>query len=247
MLTLTRLVPSLALSAALLTVACGDDKGETTGTTSSGPTTDGTATTDTTTGTTADTPTTTDTTTNTTQTTSSTTVDPTTGTTTGTTGDDAFVFDETPPDQLVQVDRMGMPAVATAVISADLKDMYNESTPADDAAQTFVMDIVNNVIALHMALDDDLMGLGLTPCAPMDCAVQAGPLVVPDVLKIDAAATPGFPNGRRLTDPVVDITLAVVLLDLGVHDAGTFAGVPVNPTMNDKDFLADFPYVADPH
>lgn len=174
------------------------------------------------------------------------TTDPTTG---GTTGGDGFVFDETPPDQLVQIDRMGMPAVATAVISSNLKDMYNASTPTDDAAGTYVADIVANVTGLHAALDDDLMGLKLKPCAAMDCVNQAAPLVVPDTIKIDVTKPSGFPNGRRLADPVVDITLAVVLLDLSdpMQPVDLFAKLPLNPPKNDKDFLAEFPYVAAPH
>lgn len=244
------LIPCLALSAALFTVACGDDKGGT----------DTDATTTNTTGTATDTSLT-GTTTDTTGTTAPTTGAPTTGTpttetttsptttspTTGTTGDDPFMFDETPPGDLVQIDRMGMPAVATAVISSGMKDAYNEATPADDAMQAFVMDIVANVTALHAALDDDLMGAGLTPCALMDCLTVAAPLVVPDTLKIDTNMPSGFPNGRRLADPVVDVTLAVVLLDLMTHAPDVLANLPLNPPMNDKEFLADFPYVADPH
>ena len=250
-------VPALALSAALLTVACGDDEGSTTDatatdpTTTTAPSTSGTTEDTPTTSVTATEPTTTTLTTTSPSTTSPATSEPMTSTTddTTTTGDDPFVFDETPAGELVQLDRMGMPAVATAVISSDMKDAYNEATPEDDATQQFVDDIVANVTALHDALDDDLMGLGLVPCAVADCAMQAAPLVVPDVLRIDASKTAGFPNGRRLADPVIDVTLAVILLDLMEpgQDAGTFAGVPVNPPENDKAFLDDFPYIADPH
>ena len=55
----------------------------------------------------------------------------------------------------------------------------------------------------------------------------------------------GFPNGRQLTDPVIDVTLALILLDLGVHDVTTLIGV--NPTENDRAFLRRFPYLARPH
>jgi hypothetical protein len=240
--TFKRLTLSLALSAAAFTSACGDDGSDTetndTSTSPSAPMTDP--------GTTAPEPTTG----------GPTTVDPTPGDPTNdpttedpTTEDpnDPFVFDQTPPGDLVQLDRMGMPAVATAVISKEQKDAYNEADPAVDAASTFVPDIIANVTALHTALDDDLTGLGLTPCAAADCVAQAGPLVVPDTLKIDVSKPAGFPNGRRLEDPVIDITLAVVMLDLGTHAADTFAKLPVNPPKNDKDFLPDFPYVAPPN
>jgi hypothetical protein len=142
-----------------------------------------------------------------------------------------------------RVDRMGMPAVATAVITS--KDAYNQADPVDDAAGTFVSEIVTNVGALHAALDDDLTGAGLTPCATPDCVSQAAPLVVPDAITIDVSKASGFPNGRRLTDTVIDITLAVVLLDLRTHSATTLVGV--NPTENDRRFRRTFPYLACPH
>lgn len=158
-----------------------------------------------------------------------------------------FTFATEAPSAYTRVDRMGMPAIATAVISAGNKDDYNEADPSDDVAGTFVADITANVDALHSALDDDLMGLGLTPCQTADCVGQAAPLVVPDVLTIDPSQPAGFPNGRRLEDPVIDVTLAVVLLDLGTHGAGTLAGVPVNPSSNDVPFLSSFPYLAGPN
>ena len=166
---------------------------------------------------------------------------------TGSGGEMGFDFDDTAPEDMVQVDRMGMPAINTAVITS--KDDYNGSTPADDAAGTYVEEIVENVTGLHEALDDDLTGAGLTPCAAMTCVEQAAPLVVPDVLSIDPAAAAGFPNGRMPADPVIDITLAVVLLDLSVEgqDAATLAGLPLNPPSNDVEFSASFPYLADPN
>jgi hypothetical protein len=143
----------------------------------------------------------------------------------------------------LRVDRMGMPAVATATITS--KDAYNQADPVDDAAGTFVGEIVANIGGIHAALDDDLTGLGLTPCATMTCVNQAAPFVVPDVIRIDPSQPAGFPNGRRLTDPVIDITLALVLLDLSVHPVDALIGV--NPTANDLPFRDRFPYVARPH
>ncbi len=147
------------------------------------------------------------------------------------------------PSQFQRVDRMGMPAIGTAVITS--KDAYNLANPTDDAAGTFVDEIIANVGALHAALDDDLTGLGLTPCATGDCVGQAAPFVVPDVVSIDVGQAPGFPNGRRLQDPVIDVTLALVLLDLTQHPVTTLIGV--NPTANDRPFLPNFPYVRPPH
>jgi hypothetical protein len=166
----------------------------------------------------------------------------------GTTGGTAtYEFATDPPTAYTRVDRAGMPAVNTAVIPMEKKDGYNQADPSDDAAMMFVPDIVASVEFLHTALDDDLMGLSLTPCAPDVCVMQGAPLVVPDTLQIDPAAAAGFPNGRQPTDQVIDLTLAVLLLDLSVHAVDTLAGVPVNPPANDKAFLPSFPYFAEPH
>src|SRR5262249_54870410 len=137
-----------------------------------------------------------------------------------------------------------MPAVNVALITD--KDAYNQSGPDNSA---FVDDMTAAVTGIHMALDDDLMGAGLVPCAVDVCMGQAAPLVVPDTLKIDTTMAAGFPNGRLLTDPVMDVTLAVLLLDLsmGGQTAGTLAGVPINPTANDVAFETAFPYVAAKH
>jgi hypothetical protein len=162
-------------------------------------------------------------------------------------GTASFEFATDPPTAYTRVDRAGMPAVNTALIPMDQKDAYNQADPTDDGAMQFVPDIVASVEALHAALDDDLMGLSLTPCAADVCVMQGAPLVVPDTLQIDPAAAAGFPNGRQPTDQVIDLTLAVLLLDLSVHAVDTLAGVPVNPPANDKAFLPSFPYFAEPH
>jgi len=165
---------------------------------------------------------------------------------TDTEGGNEFQFDDSPPEDYAQVDRMGMPAINTAVITD--KDLYNLSSPADDITGVFVPEIIDNLTGLHAALDDDLMGLGLVPCVPdMSCVDQAGPLVVPDTITIDLTAPAGFPNGRLPADPVMDVTLAVVLLDLNVMGQDALTLVGVNPTANDVEFLGDFPYFAAPH
>ncbi|MFT5583322.1 MAG: hypothetical protein ACI9VR_000900 [Cognaticolwellia sp.] len=156
---------------------------------------------------------------------------------------DAYVFASAEASAYTRVDRVGMPAINTAVIAS--KDAYNQADPADDANGDFVAEIVASLNFLHGALDDDLTGLGLTPCDVDTCVAQAAPLVVPDTLQIDTTGTAGFPNGRGLEDPVIDVTLAVVLLDLSVHSAVTLVGV--NPTANDKAFQATFPYLAPAH
>jgi hypothetical protein len=69
-------------------------------------------------------------------------------------------------------------------------------------------------------------------------------LVVPDELKVDFSQPPGFPNGRLLTDPVVDLTLAALFLDLTKHPITALAALPLNPPANDLPFRSTFPYLA---
>jgi len=158
---------------------------------------------------------------------------------------DPFVFAMDSSSAYSRVDRMGMPAIATAVISS--KDTYNQADPADDASGQFVDEITASVQSLHDALDDDLAALSLTPCATSDCVGQAAPFVVPDVIRFDATQPSGFPNGRGLADQVIDVTLALVLLDLETHAVDLFASLPLNPSANDLAFDASFPYLPAPH
>lgn len=176
-----------------------------------------------------------------------------------------FTFRTDDPSMYMQVDRSGMPAVSTALIPAERKDAYNQADPADDAALMFAGDLLGSLGAIHMALDDDLTGAGLAPCdmtgAMPACAYQeVAPgvpvvsLVVPDTIKVNPAGAAGFPNGRQLTDPVMDVTLSIILLDLTSMDgcggmactATTLVGL-LNPTMNDVAFSTTFPYLAAPH
>lgn len=93
--------------------------------------------------------------------------------------------------------------------------------------------------------------IDVVPCLVQQIGSGAGVsnvslLVSLDTLKLDLGSPPGFPNGRRLTDPVVDITLAVLFLDLSKHPATTLADLPLNPPANDRPFRDAFPYLALP-
>jgi len=261
-------LPLLAVTGLVLAGCPSDDIG-TTNSGSSGEDSSGSGTTTTTTNTTP--PTVTDTVADTTVGMETTTDDPTGATTT--TGEDAFVFNETPYEDYTQVDRMGFPAVNTGLNLLGDKDVYNQATPADDAAGMFSTNITESLETLHLGapgaqtpdntgLDDDLLGLALDPCVtpplPMNnCDDQTEPFVIPDVITISLDADAGFPNGRRLADPVMDIIFAVLLIDLGPMLQGitTFIdldgdgtpGPSLNPLANDIEFAADFPYLAPAH
>jgi hypothetical protein len=77
----------------------------------------------------------------------------------------SFNFRTDPASAYVRVDREGMPAVATAVIGAAMKNAYNDDGPAEDIAGKYVPEIVTQLTTLHNALADDLIALGLKVCS----------------------------------------------------------------------------------
>jgi hypothetical protein len=183
------------------------------------------------------------------------------GETETTSGEDPFVFPTDPYDAYTQIDRHGAVEAGTAGILASqglglmpgqdvaLRDEYNASNPTDDANGLWLDEITESVVFFHDSFDDDLEMLGFVPADVNETIQQAGPVIVPDTIKYDPAQPTSYPNGRALTDPVVDITLAAVLLDLGVPEQplDLFASLPLNPPANDVPFQEEFPYLAAPH
>ena len=69
------------------------------------------------------------------------------------------------------------------------------------------------------------------------------PTARPDRMGVLAGDIQGFPNGRRLTDDVTDISERVVAGALVGHKVPLGDGVD----QNDVPYLSSFPYVAPPH
>ncbi len=122
-----------------------------------------------------------------------------------------------------QFDRMGRPAINTALIPAAKKDAFNASKPGGDAA-TFGADVSATIEALNG-------GDSAT------AAALAG-VLLPDVLTFDTSSAAGFLNGRRLADDVIDA-------ELGLLTNGAVTGDGVDA--NDVPFRATFPYLAPAH
>jgi len=173
-----------------------------------------------------------------------------------------FTFATAPASAYTRVDRMGSPVTATVLIGAAHKDLFNSTDPADDGQ--YAAEELGTLKYLHYELDPQLAKLGLASCARScdtfstcnvdQCALQAVPLINPDMLHLNLGQPDGFPNGRRFGDSVVDRVLAKALLDLttpgscnGAPCTGdTLVNLPLNPPLNDKAFSADFPFLADP-
>ena len=132
------------------------------------------------------------------------------------------------------IDRMGRPAIATALIPDGQEDAFNATAPADDRA-TWGDEVKAALLALS--------GLDGTPYT--DAQAQGiTDILLPDILTLDTSSSAGFLNGRRLQDDVIDTELTVVT-------GGLFGGSPVLTSdcvpANDNAFSASFPYLAAPN
>jgi hypothetical protein len=123
---------------------------------------------------------------------------------------------------LVPWDRAGWPGAAQ-FLARDAKDFFNESEPFQDRER--FMDRFTDV----------LVEAGGYAREQARAIVNAA--LLPDMLHYDYTSEAGFPNGRKITDDVVDAALAAltngrVVSDLvGPHD----------------DYLEDFPFLGAPH
>jgi Domain of unknown function (DUF4331) len=70
--------------------------------------------------------------------------------------------------------------------------------------------------------------------------------MIPDQVTFDPTKAAGFPNGRRYIDPVIDIELAYLFLDLTRHTPTTLVNVPLNPNRLDQPLKTTFPFLPDP-
>lgn len=120
-----------------------------------------------------------------------------------------------------RIERMGNPAVATALIPAGQKDLFNIGKPKNDAD-----DFAASIVASLQALGTDDANIGILAS-----------VAVPDTIKLDPAQAIGFPNGRAPADDVIDTLLFFIFNQTPVSD-----GVDAN----DRVFGNMFPYLADP-
>nr|WP_231116156.1 DUF4331 domain-containing protein [Motilibacter rhizosphaerae] len=163
----------------------------------------------------------------------------------------------------VQVSRLGNPLVNEAVVPVKDKDKWNASVPSGDGQ--FLPYVTNpEVPKLLQAIyglkapatpRNDLVSVFLTGVKGLNQPANVTPseelrlntstpvTAAPNRLGVLGGDVQGFPNGRRLGDDVIDISLQAL--------AGALVGSPntlgdgVNK--NDVAFTSDFPYVGIPH
>jgi uncharacterized protein DUF4331 len=176
---------------------------------------------------------------------------------------------EVQSDRWVQVSRLGQPLVNEVVIPRGTKDVFNSLQPTGDgAALGFVTDpevpkLLSALFGIQSppAPRNDLVTIFLkgipglnqppnvTPSEMLRLNVAIAPVANPNPLGVLGGDIQGFPNGRRLTDDVVDIALramagATVLTPS--FNTGINAQLGDGVNQNDKPFLDVFPYVATP-
>jgi hypothetical protein len=162
---------------------------------------------------------------------------------------------------LVQIQRMGNPLINELIIGTGDKDKWSQSQPADDKQfaaydlDPLVARALNAVFGIQVP---NAPRTDLLPLVQYNVPNNAGPIA--DLLRLDTSVKPtpmasrsrlgglagdaaGFPNGRRVSDDVVDIALRVV--------AGALVGSPYNSyrlgdgvNHNDVPTQETFPYVA---
>jgi hypothetical protein len=177
--------------------------------------------------------------------------------------------------KFVQVSRLGMPLVNEVVIPVGLKDYFNSSKPsADGAALPLVQDpelphLLNAVYGTAIPDSDantpgiqraDLIQVFLTGVTGLNMPANITPS---EQLRLNMSIAPcsstcstlgvlggdlaGFPNGRRLSDDIIDSALRVVLGVLLPNHQAIADTIGDGVRANDVPFNTGFPYVAYPH
>ena len=170
----------------------------------------------------------------------------------------------------VQVSRLGQPLVNEVVIPRAAKDIFNSINPTEDAAALpYVLDPeVPKLLSALFGIQSppsprqDLVTIFLTGIPGLNQPPGVRPS---EMLRLNTGVTPsmnpnpmgvlggdiaGFPNGRRLTDDVVDIALRAMAGATPLtaqYNQGINAQLGDGVAINDKVFLTVFPYVATPH
>jgi hypothetical protein len=118
-----------------------------------------------------------------------------------------------------QIDRLGRPAINTVLNHGEEKNQFNAGDPVNDW-RDFGARFVTELTALGAANPNGLAHF-----------------LLPDILTYDTSSTAGFPNGRRLSDDVIDTELS--LLTNGALTGDCIA--------NDSTFSNTFPYLGSPN
>ena len=172
-----------------------------------------------------------------------------------------------PTGDFVQVSRLGAPLVNEVVVPAGLKDAFNSLLPVQDHTIPAVVAKVTDPEVPHLieaiygikappTPRNDLVAAFLTgisglnqpkkvvPAEMLRLNTGVKPTAKPNRLGVLAGDNAGFPNGRRLTDDVVDIELQA--LEGAITTGKLIPALTDGVDANDKAFGKTFPYLALP-
>ncbi len=122
------------------------------------------------------------------------------------------------------VDRAGHPTIASFFNTDETKEQYNRTEPARDRE-----------LFLHQAIEILEHNGGYSAQQAEAVIDEAG--LLPDMLRYDPARPARYPNGRTLSDHVVEARLAMISNN----------SVPSDGLRPHDDLLEDFPYLGTPH
>jgi hypothetical protein len=120
-----------------------------------------------------------------------------------------------------QIDRMGRPFVNVGFTLDEDKNAFNQAEPTRDR-ELFTGKFAD-LLASHGRSQESSRQIALT--------------LLPDILDYDYSLSAGYPNGRRLTDDVIDTQLAIL----------TNGAVTTDRVGPHRDLLTAFPYLGAPH
>lgn len=149
--------------------------------------------------------------------------------------------DNSKPVTYVQIDRMAIPAINTALIPTAQKEAFNKADPANDVANYRA--VAQGTITGLRAAVNAVSGFPAEDSPGVPAATLAS-VLIPDVVTINFANPVAFPNGRRLTDDVTDAAVGLVLNRGNVLGGGAGLSDGIG---NDSVFGATFPYLAAPN
>jgi hypothetical protein len=122
-----------------------------------------------------------------------------------------------------QIDRMGRPAINTALITSAHKDVFNSGHPREDKS-SFAAEMTGILKAAPFGRSDT------------DAAALTS-FLLPDILTVDFGQPLGFPNGRQLSDDVIDVELGLLSNNVVTTDF----------VANDNVLRNTFPYLGTPN
>jgi hypothetical protein len=166
--------------------------------------------------------------------------------------------------RLVEVGRLGQPLVNEVVVPLGAKDKFNASRPRDDAQ--FIGPVLDPelgrlipqlypgvqvptdvpVQGVNLGGREDIATIFLTGIAGINQPANVKPS---EMLRINTTMNSGFPNGRTLTDDVIDLELRALA---GASALGPKANTAPNNQLgdgvdqNDRPLLDHFPNVGLP-